>query len=142
MGTDTDFQIACSNCGCLSIKIEDPLKSSREAIVICGDCGTSRGTVGALRDLAVQRYPDVAGPTRPTVLSDNEHTSDGPGPVSEISMRYAEFRRLRQQVMVAEWLSNASNRPAVMKRARKKDARHLAFRPSLSAQGIPWVGDE
>src|SRR5579871_5326738 len=52
------FRIVCT-CGCLSIRIEEPLKASREAIVYCGDCGASRGTVGALRDLAVQRHPDV-----------------------------------------------------------------------------------
>ena len=50
---DVGFQIVCTNCGCLSIKIEEPLTATREAIVYCGDCGTSRGTVGSLRDLSV-----------------------------------------------------------------------------------------
>jgi len=54
MNTSADFQMVCANCGCLGTKIEDPEQASREAIVYCGDCGVSRGTVGALRDLAVR----------------------------------------------------------------------------------------
>jgi hypothetical protein len=64
MTNDVDFQIVCVNCGCLAIRIEDPLKASREAIAYCGDCGVSRGTVGALRDLAVQPNPAVEFSTR------------------------------------------------------------------------------
>jgi hypothetical protein len=57
MSTSVDFQMVCGNCGGLAIKIEDPERAPREAIVYCGDCGVSRGTMGALRDLAVR--PDV-----------------------------------------------------------------------------------
>ena len=54
-----EFQIVCIDCGCLAIKIEDPVKAPREATVYCGDCGAARGTVGALRDLAVQTNSNV-----------------------------------------------------------------------------------
>jgi hypothetical protein len=54
MSTSIDFQIVCGNCSCLGIKIENPERASREAIVYCSDCGVSRGTVGALRDLSVR----------------------------------------------------------------------------------------
>ena len=33
MNNDVDFQIVCVDCGCLAIRIEDPLKASREAII-------------------------------------------------------------------------------------------------------------
>jgi len=67
------FQIVCIDCGCLAIRIEDPVKASREATVYCGECGASRGTVGALRDLAVQTNPKV--PTRSPPPSKNGLTS-------------------------------------------------------------------
>ena len=67
MNNNIDFQIVCIDCGCLGIRIEDPLKASREAIVYCGDCGASRGTMGALRDLAVQSNAEVKLPMRPWV---------------------------------------------------------------------------
>jgi hypothetical protein len=54
MNTSGDFQMVCGNCGCLGIRIKDPERASREARVYCGDCGISRGTVGALRDLALR----------------------------------------------------------------------------------------
>jgi hypothetical protein len=57
MNTSVDFQVVCGDCGSLAIRIENPESASREAIVYCGDCGASRGTVGALRDLAVR--PDA-----------------------------------------------------------------------------------
>src|ERR1700733_13379788 len=110
MSNDIGFQIVCANCGCLSIKIEEPLQSSREEMVYCGDCGSSRGSVGALRDLAVHGHPSVVFPTSTTVLTDDEPTSDELYPASKISLRYAELRRLRQQVKIAEWLAGESNR--------------------------------
>ena len=54
MNTNIGFQIICDNCGCLGIKIENPEQASREANVYCGDCGVSRGTMGALRDLSIR----------------------------------------------------------------------------------------
>jgi hypothetical protein len=54
MNTSLDFQMVCTNCGGLAIKIKNPERAPREAIIYCGDCGVSRGTIGALRDLAVR----------------------------------------------------------------------------------------
>jgi hypothetical protein len=54
MVTNQDFRVVCDDCGSLTIKIESPERASRDAIVYCGGCGVSRGTVGALRDLAVR----------------------------------------------------------------------------------------
>jgi hypothetical protein len=142
MSNDLGFQIVCTACGCLSIRIEEPLQSSREEIVYCGDCGTSRGSVGALRDLAVHGHPTVVFPTPTTVAPDDELTSDELHPASKISLRYAELRRLRQQVKIAEWLAGESNRATAFKRGRKKDARNLAYRPPLSGKDGPHAGDK
>ena len=57
MYTEAEFQIVCCGCGRLEIKNENPEKASRETIVYCGYCGVPRGTVGALRDLAVRASP-------------------------------------------------------------------------------------
>ena len=54
MNTTFDFQMVCGNCGCVGIKIEDPERAPREAAVHCSECGVPRGTMGALRDLAVR----------------------------------------------------------------------------------------
>src|ERR1700689_3028431 len=102
MSNDDSFQIVCMNCGCLSIKIEEPHKAMREALVYCGDCGNSRGTVGALRDLSVQRYAEIVTPL--TVPIVKGRAASERQSVSQISKRYAELRHLRQQVEVAEWL--------------------------------------
>jgi hypothetical protein len=115
MSNEIGFRIVCS-CGCLSIRIEEPLKASREAIVYCGDCGTSRGTVGALRDLAVQRYPDIISSAPLTARS--VRTSDDRHYGQELSKRYTELRRLRQQVEIAESLARASNKPSAISRTR------------------------
>ena len=64
MHPSIDFQMVCAYCGSLGIKIENPENAPREAIVYCGDCGTSRGTVGALRDLAA-RCTSAAHDTTP-----------------------------------------------------------------------------
>jgi hypothetical protein len=109
MGDDSDFQIVCTSCGCLSVKIEEPLKSSRDAIVYCGDCGTSRGTVGALRDLAVQRGANDGFPAPSSTRFASPHTTYQPRPATRISAQYAELRRLRQQVKTAESLANESH---------------------------------
>ena len=118
------FQIVCTNCGCLSIKIEEPLTATREAIVYCGDCGTSRGTVGSLRDLSVRQHSDIVLSNPPDESPLTELKADDPQPAYEISKRYAELKRLRHQVEFAEWLARESNRPAVIGRTRK-GTRHL-----------------
>jgi hypothetical protein len=57
MNTIVDFEMVCGNCNGLSIRIENPEHAPREAIIYCGECGVSRGTMGALRDLAIR--PEV-----------------------------------------------------------------------------------
>jgi hypothetical protein len=64
MNTCAEFQMVCGECGSLTIKIENPESASREAIVYCGHCGASRGTMGGLRDLAVRTAPHPVLPTR------------------------------------------------------------------------------
>ena len=54
MKNDFEFQMVCGDCGSLAIKIDNPTSAARETMVYCSDCGGSRGTVGALRDLAVR----------------------------------------------------------------------------------------
>jgi hypothetical protein len=54
MRSNDDFQMVCDNCGSLTIKIENPVESSSDAVVNCGGCGSARGTLGALRDLAAR----------------------------------------------------------------------------------------
>lgn len=142
MSDDIGFRIVCTNCGCLSVRIEEPLTAAREAIVYCGDCGTSRGTMGALRDLAIQRYPDIAFSTPSPVLPAGGYTADDPQAVNEISRSYAELQHLRQQVEIAEWLARQSNRPHAFGRTRKRKARHLAFRRAWHPDGAARVRDE
>ena len=101
MNTGIDFRMVCGDCGSLAIKIENPESASREAIIYCGDCGGARGTMGALRDLAVRpngrtvprtrrRLPPVKGrPKKPKVLC-------------EISERYRELQSLRRKVQMAK----------------------------------------
>jgi hypothetical protein len=110
-----DFQIVCIDCGCLAIRIEDPVKASREAIVYCGDCGASRGTVGALRDLAVQPNPNAMLSTQKVMACKNARSAQDSQSGSKISRRYDELRRLRQQVEIAESLARESDRrpPAI-----------------------------
>lgn len=52
MDIEVQFQMICSGCGSLSVKIADPERACRETIIYCSNCGASRGTIGALRDLA------------------------------------------------------------------------------------------
>ena len=59
MNTSIEFQLVCDDCGSLTIKIENPESASREAVIYCGRCGASRGTVGALRDLADRLNPQM-----------------------------------------------------------------------------------
>jgi DNA-directed RNA polymerase subunit RPC12/RpoP len=65
MNTSVEFQMVCSECGSLTIKIENPESTSRGAVVYCGHCGAPRGTVGALRDLADRPNLHAVRPTRP-----------------------------------------------------------------------------
>lgn len=125
MNNDIAFQIVCARCACLSIRIEEPLKSSREAIVFCGDCGYPRGTVGALRDLAVQRHVNIVVPVPSLALSADERTGDKLVPSSKISAQYAELRHLREQVRIAEWFASESKASR-----RKGNAESATLQPS------------
>ena len=107
MNGDVQFQIVCIHCGCLAIRIEDPVKASPDALVYCGDCGAARGTVGALRYLALQPNAAIMLPTK--FRLSNHPTADDPPP-SEVSKRYDELRRLRRKVEIAESLARGSNR--------------------------------
>jgi predicted SprT family Zn-dependent metalloprotease len=57
MNTKVEFQMVCDDCGSLTIKIENSEGASRKTVVYCGHCGASRGTMGALRDLADRPDP-------------------------------------------------------------------------------------
>jgi hypothetical protein len=105
------FQIVCIDCGCLSIRIEDPVSASRDAIVYCGDCGGSRGTLGDLRDLAVQTNTEVTLPTGSQLPSRKGLTKYDPQSDGEISERYGELQRLRRQVKMAESLAATRDNP-------------------------------
>jgi hypothetical protein len=136
MSNDNSFQIVCKNCGCLSIKIEEPHKAMREALVYCGDCGTSRGTVGALRDLSVQRYSDIVFSMPPTLPLIKGESASERQPAGQISKRYAELRRLRQHVEVAEWLARETERPLAGGRNRNKNATHPGSPLSNRAEAV------
>jgi hypothetical protein len=123
MNNNIDFQIVCIDCGCLGIRIEDPLKASREAIVYCGDCGASRGTMGALRDLAVQSNAELKLPMRPWGSPRTGRTTADPQSHCEISKRYGELQSLRQQVRIAESLAREpKRRVTAILGSRRRDA--------------------
>jgi hypothetical protein len=61
MSVGVGFQMVCGTCGSLKIKIENPESASRDAVVYCGHCSASRGTIGALRDLATRPIPRDIG---------------------------------------------------------------------------------
>lgn len=94
MNNDVDFQMVCGDCGSLAVKIENPEQASREAIIYCGDCGASRGTMGALRDLAVR--PDALAllPPKQRVPKAKFH--------SKLVEQYREVQSLRRKVQMAE----------------------------------------
>ena len=140
MSNANGFQVVCINCGCLSIKISEPLKSPRDAIVRCGDCGSSRGTVGALRDLAVQRCSNIAFPKLSAVLEANDAAADEKRSASTITRRYAELKRLRYQVKIAERLANVSSKPFTVA-AHKSDVTPSGFRRSV-LKTITRLGDK
>jgi hypothetical protein len=143
MSNDVDFQIVCSGCGCLAIRIEEPLKASREATVYCGDCGTARGTVGALRDLAVRRSPEItfSAPSAGTLV--NVSAADDLESDNEISKQYDELRRLRRKVEIAESHARTSNRRlASMGRTRRRDASFFHFLSPLRAETGIYIDGE
>jgi hypothetical protein len=51
---NNEFQMVCRDCGTLGIKIESPVDAPPETVVTCTNCGASRETIGALRDLATR----------------------------------------------------------------------------------------
>ena len=124
MNSNVDFQIECIDCGCLAIRIEDPVKASRESMVYCGDCGASRGSVGALRDLAVQPNKDdlfATTPMWPCGRPPAKASQSG----AEISRRYDELCRLRRRVEIAESLARDAKR-----RLSGSERRRFSLRPS------------
>src|ERR1700690_3138105 len=94
MNNDVDFQMVCGDCGSLAVKIENPEHASREAIIYCGDCGASRGTMGALRDLAVR--PDALAMLPP------KQRVPKAGFRSKLAEQYREVQSLRRKVQMAE----------------------------------------
>jgi hypothetical protein len=46
------FKFVCNNCGSLSIKVADPVTAPATTPIHCGRCGTVRGTLAELHDLA------------------------------------------------------------------------------------------
>jgi ribosomal protein S27E len=52
------FKVVCNDCGSLSIKVADPVNAPETTPVQCGRCGTIRGTLADLHDLA-RRGRDV-----------------------------------------------------------------------------------
>jgi hypothetical protein len=93
MDNKVEFQMVCGDCGSLAIKIENPVSASRRTTVYCGECGASRGTVGALRDLAVRPDAHVL-PTRPQVPKVKSS--------SELVSMHKELQSLRRKVQLVE----------------------------------------
>ena len=91
MDNDFEFQIVCCDCGSLAINIEDPVNASRGTIVHCGECGASRGTVGALRDLAARAHVPSK---RQQLQTDNS--------CSELVSLHKELQSLRRKVRMSE----------------------------------------
>jgi hypothetical protein len=95
MNNDAEFQMVCRDCGSLAIKIEDPVGASPETVVNCGSCGTSRGTMGALRDLA----------TRLQALGRSEKLKSG----SELVSLHGELQSLRRKVQTQQSTTRAEH---------------------------------
>src|ERR1700676_2238181 len=92
-----DFQMVCGDCGSLEIKIENPEGASRDAIVYCGHCGASRGTTGALRDLAA-RYPKLPKASRSPSFGSNLKKRKLPSQTLEQFREFQSFRRRVRRV--------------------------------------------
>jgi hypothetical protein len=93
MDNKVEFQMVCGDCGSLAKKFDNPVRASRKTIVYCGECGASRGTVGALRDLAVRPDAHVL-PTRPQVPKVKSS--------SELVSMHKELQSLRRKVQLVE----------------------------------------
>jgi hypothetical protein len=93
MNSNEKFQMVCENCGSLAIKIENPLIAPPKAVVYCGDCGNSRGTMGALRELAVLSNVEV-----PFMARSSAREKSG----SELVSQHRELQGLRRKVQIAE----------------------------------------
>ena len=91
MDNDFEFQTVCCDCGSLAINIEDPVNASRGTIVHCGECGASRGTVGALRDLAARAHV----PSKRQQLQTEKSCS-------ELVSLHKELQSLRRKVRMSE----------------------------------------
>jgi hypothetical protein len=91
MNNDFEFQTVCCNCGSFAISIEDPVNASRGTIVHCGECDASRGTVGALRDLAARAHVPSK---RQQLQTDNS--------CSELVSLHKELQSLRRKVRMSE----------------------------------------
>jgi hypothetical protein len=94
MDQSVSFQIVCSSCCCLEIKIENPEQAPREASVYCGGCGVSRGTIGALRDLSVRPGAHAVLPTMQRAPGSNIH--------SELVARHNQMQSLRRKAPLVE----------------------------------------
>jgi hypothetical protein len=99
MTINGDFQMVCNDCGSLKIKIENPEGASRDTIVHCGHCGASRGTIGALRDLAVRPDPHATLPRASRSPSFGGHTKKPKFP-SQILEKFREFQSLRRKIQM------------------------------------------
>src|ERR1700743_1160585 len=88
VNNDAEFQMVCRDCGTLGIKIESPVDASPETVVRCSNCDVSRGTIGALRDLA----------TRLQALGRSAKLKSG----SELVSLHRELQSLRRKVQTAE----------------------------------------
>jgi len=86
-----EFQVVCADCGSLAITISKPEETNREAIVHCGGCNTSQGTMGGLRDLAVRPDAHVLPMRRRKAKSR-----------SELLALHKELQSLRREVQIAE----------------------------------------
>jgi hypothetical protein len=93
MNTSADFQMVCGNCGSLEIKIENPERALRGSIVYCSNCGVSRGTMGALKDLAVRPEAHLL-PTKQRVPVSKSH--------SKLVTLHNELQSLRRKVQMEE----------------------------------------
>jgi hypothetical protein len=103
MSIGAEFQMVCGQCGSLKITIENPEAAPREAIVYCGNCSAPRGTMGALRDLALRPNPNPVLPTRIPLLS-SRGRSKQPKLPSEILEKFRKFQSFRQKSRTTETL--------------------------------------
>jgi hypothetical protein len=67
--------------------------------------------MGALRDLAVQPIAHFILPKKPRLSPPSRRAAEEPQSRRDISKRYTELQRLRQQVKIAESRARASNGP-------------------------------